>query len=127
MDSASKTTAEVPPKGWTYDPTEIEWSYFWNDDPDCEAKGLEYMYGIELGPDSAIMCRVRQTGQFLYMIKSNDGKFYLWNMIESDLVRIDEPTNLDEIISAIKEGGLFALKTTVVPQVPPPPQDNTVS
>jgi hypothetical protein len=80
------------------DPEDLDWGFYRNNAPDCEAKELAKRFGIKLGPDFAVMCKDKMSGDFLYMIKSTDGKYYIWNQIEDGVWEIMMPSDESVII-----------------------------
>lgn len=89
----------------------MAWDLYYNDDPQCDAKELEKTYGISLGPQSAVMCRTRSTGECFYVLESPDHKsFYLWNQITASIYRVEEPKTRAQIVQSISENGVRGLK-----------------
>jgi hypothetical protein len=73
-------------------------------------------YGLKA--PTPMMCKTRQSGDCLYMFQS-DNSFYLWNQIESLVMKIMKPADLNGIVAAINsaDGGVKTLTVVEVPQV----------
>jgi len=91
-----------PPNGWTFDPEELDYEEEWAAD---DSIGQEFTAAHHLGKGYPVMCSLEGD---LLMFKAGEN-FYFWGREDDKLFDIVS-TDLDEIISIMKEGGLRALR-----------------
>ena len=88
--------------------------YYWaNKDSDGQMMAKDY--GL-ISPQ-LIMCTTAESGDCLYMFQCGDNEHYLWNQIELEIWKIDEPKSLGEIFAKMHEWNVGSLKMTSVPSV----------
>lgn len=93
-----------PPHNWTNDAEQLEtdWAY-----PDSHGQAFAEYHG--LNSPKPIMCSTNDSGECLHLFLSGSS-YYIWNQIEHNVWRIEEPSVLEEIVSKIDEGGVVSLK-----------------
>jgi hypothetical protein len=75
--------------------------YVWHD-PKGDGFRLARKYG--LNSPQAIMCSAPETGDGLYMFKS-DNKFYIWDEMVGDVWEITKSQDLNEILGIMHKSG----------------------
>lgn len=85
------------------DPEELDYEGEWAAE---DSWGYQLALDYELGPCTPIMC-TPLGGHILF---EGSGKFYIYDQIGGDLVRLTSTSTLDEIISVTKEQGLRSVR-----------------
>jgi len=94
-----------PPDGWTFDPEELDYEEEWAAD---DSIGQEFTAAHHLGKGYPVMCSL-EGARDLLMFKAGEN-FYFWSRIDDELFEIVSSTDLNEIISIMKEGGALRWK-----------------
>ncbi|KAL1988817.1 hypothetical protein VTN96DRAFT_7701 [Rasamsonia emersonii] len=91
----------TPQKGWTTDPDELDFDFYWADD-----KGIGSQMARERGLESPkpIMCSAPETGEGLYMFQSGSN-FYIWDQMGDDVEEITRSQDLNEILEIMHKKG----------------------
>jgi hypothetical protein len=93
-----------PPNGWTIDPEELDYEEEWAAD---DSIGQKITANYHLGKGRPVMYRPNGC---LLMFEAG-GKFYWWNRIDWCVYEIVSSTDLDEIITIMKEKGGNAVRS----------------
>lgn len=95
------------PKGWSQSICDLE--YVQDVVPGC------YEYGLPLSVPMLLSNKI--SGSTIFFLKSGE-EYYLYYEISSELVRIDDPTNLHDILRVLGTEEVVGLKTTHVNVLP---------
>jgi hypothetical protein len=95
------------PCGWTNDPAYLDADTCFTDKKNSTKTMLKTDYNI---PNARPILNDRM---YLYLLDGGDGKYYLWNGVSGDVVRIEE-SSLQEIVGKLGNEGLSGLKLTLL-------------
>lgn len=92
------------PEGWSDDPEELDYDYEWAED-DSIGQDMARDLGAERGRPVLFNTR------YDVLLFEAGGKFFTWTRIGNSVSEIIAPTDLNEILDALRREGLRGVKT----------------